>query len=344
MPTPVSQTPLKLGLIGAGRIGQVHAENLRFRLPEADLRMVTDASAGAAAACATRFGIPEYGTDPCQLLARPDLDAVVICSPTDTHAQFIEEAAAAGKHIFCEKPIDPDLGRIDRALAAVRQAGVLFQVGFNRRFDPSFRRVREAVVRGEVGTPHQLHIISRDPAPPPIAYVRQSGGIFMDMTIHDFDMAQYLVGDAVTEVYATGGVRVDPAIGEAGDWDTATIMLRFRNGVTGVIENCRQAVYGYDQRVEVFGSAGGIRIENRHPNTATLSTRESVQRDLPLNFFLERYNESYLAEMREFIQAIRTGGSSPVSGEEARVPVAIALAARLSAQQNRPVKLVEVGG
>ncbi len=305
--------------------------------------MVTDASEAAARACAERQGVAAHGTDYRQILARKDIEALAVCSPTDTHVQIIEEAAAAGKHIFCEKPIDPDLGRIDGALAAVRKAGVVFQVGFNRRFDASFARIRRAIVAGEIGTPHQLRITSRDPGPPPIEYVRVSGGIFMDMTIHDFDMAQFLIGDAVEEIYATGGVRVDPAIGEAGDLDTVTIVLKFRGGATGVIENCRKAVYGYDQRVEVFGSGGRIEAENRYPNTTTISDGRSVHRELPLHFFLDRYTDSYIDELRAFVKAVREGGPSPVSGEEARVPVVMALAARRSWKENRPVRLSEIG-
>ena len=339
----MSDPRLRMGLIGAGRIGRLHAEHLRCRLPEAELVMVTDVNEGAARECAARYGIGEWAADYPRMLARGDIEAVVVCSPTDTHTAIIEACAAAGKHVFCEKPIDPDLGRIDRALAAVRTAGVVLQVGFNRRFDANFRRVRRAVSAGEIGTPHQVHIVSRDPAPPPIEYVARSGGIFMDMTIHDFDMAHYLVGDAIEEVYATGGVRVDPAIGAAGDLDTAVVVLKFAGGAIGIIENCRRAVYGYDQRVEVFGSAGSIRVDNNYPNTAILSGAERVARDLPLNFFLDRYVESYIEELRAFVQAVQSRGTSPVSGEEGRVPVAVALAARRSVQLNRPVRLAEVG-
>lgn len=338
----MNPTPVRLGLIGAGRIGLLHAEHLRQRIPEADLRAVSDVHPHAAAACAQRFQIPRSTADPREILRDPDLEAVVVCSPTDTHTDLIEQAAAAGKHVFCEKPIDPDLHRIDRALEAVRRAGTLLQVGFNRRFDPNFRRAREAVVRGEIGTPHQIHIVSRDPAPPPIEYVRRSGGLFMDMTIHDFDMALFLAGVPITEVYASGGVRVDPAIGEAGDLDTAVIVLKFENGILGVIENSRQAAFGYDQRLEVFGSGGSVRVDNNYPNTAILSGSERVQRDLPLRFFMERYTESYLAEMRAFLQAVRSGGPSPVPGEAGRAPVAVAQAAQKSWNENRPVRLAEI--
>lgn len=335
--------PLHLGIIGAGRIGQLHAANLRHRIPGATLYMVTDAIEAAAASCANRLAIPAHGTDYRRILDHPDIQAVLICSPTDTHTEIIQAAAAAGKHIFCEKPIDVDLARIDAALAAVKQAGVLFQVGFNRRFDPNFQRVRTAIVQGEIGTPHQVHITSRDPGPPPIDYIRKSGGIFVDMTIHDFDMAQFLVDSPIVEVYATGGVRVDPAIGDAGDLDTVVVLLKYASGATAIIENCRQAVYGYDQRVEVFGSGGTVRIDNNYPNSAILSTQASVRRDLPLNFFLDRYTESYVAEMVCFLEAIRSGKPSPVSGEAARVPVVMGLAARKSVVENRPVRLSEIG-
>lgn len=339
MPNP----PLTLGLIGAGRIGRVHAEHVRCRLPEADLIAVADVDEAAARACAGQFRIPVSTADYREILADPKIQAVVVCSSTDTHTEVIQAAAAAGKHIFCEKPIAPDLARIDQALAAVHCAGVLLQVGFNRRFDANFRRVRQAVVQGEIGEPHQLRITSRDPAPPPLEYVRRSGGIFLDMTIHDFDMARFLVGSEVGEVYAAGSVRVDPAIGAAGDWDTATVVLKFVNGVVGVIENSRRAVYGYDQRVEVFGSGGSISADNNYPNAAVVSGARSIHRDLPLNFFMDRYLESYLQELREFVHAVRTGGPSPVSGEDGRAPVVLALAARESCELNRPVRVADLG-
>lgn len=335
---------IRLGLIGAGRIGRLHAENLCHRVPGAKLVAVCDVNVAAARECAARCGAADAGADHGAIVGRSDVDAVVVCSSTDTHTRVIEDAAAAGKHVFCEKPIDADLGRIDRAVGAMRKAGKILQVGFNRRFDANFARIRRAVASGEIGTPHQVHIISRDPGPPPIEYVRRSGGIFMDMTIHDFDMAHFLLADAVTEVFATGGVRVDPAIGEAGDLDTATIVLRYAGGAVAVIENCRKAVYGYDQRVEVFGSGGSIRAENNHPNNVTVSTSENVRRELPLHFFLERYAESYVEEMRAFLEAIRNGGESPVSGEDGRLPVVIAMAARRSVELNRPVRLTEVDG
>ena len=247
---------LKIGLIGAGRIGRVHAEHLTTHIPSAELVMVADVFEENAKQCAKRYAIPFATQDYHAILDRPDIEAVVICSSTDTHARIIEEAAQAGKHIFCEKPIALDLPSIDRALDAVARADIKLQLGFNRRFDASYRRVRQAVEQGETGGLHQLHIISRDPAPPPIEYIPGSGGLFLDMTIHDFDMARFLAGSEVDEVFVMAGVMVDPAIGEVGDVDTATILLRFSNGVIGTIENCRRAAYGYDQRVEVLERCG----------------------------------------------------------------------------------------
>jgi myo-inositol 2-dehydrogenase / D-chiro-inositol 1-dehydrogenase len=339
----MSNTVLNLGLIGAGRIGKLHAEHLAFRIPGARLSMITDVNEASAKECAQRLGVARSGNDHGAILSDPEVQAVVICSPTDTHAEIIQAAAAAGKHIFCEKPIDLDLARIDRTLAAVAKAGVALQLGFNRRFDPNFRRVRQAVAKGEIGTPHQVHIISRDPGPPPLEYIAKSGGIFMDMTIHDFDMARFLVGAEVEEIYATGSARVDPAIGKAGDWDTAVIMLKFVNGVVGTIENCRQAVYGYDQRVEVFGSGGSISVDNNYPNSAVVQGKQTIYRDQPLNFFMQRYLESYLVEMTEFVEAIKNGTPPPVSGPEGRIPVVMANAAKRSVLENRPVRLSEIG-
>ncbi|RLC61959.1 MAG: inositol 2-dehydrogenase [Chloroflexota bacterium] len=333
---------VNVGLIGAGRIGRLHAEHLAFRIPQANLLAVSDIILEAAQKCAAEFGIPKAIQDHREIMEDPNIEAVVICSSTDTHAQMIEEAAAAGKHIFCEKPIDFDLARIDRALAAVEEAGVKLQVGFNRRFDPDFRRVRELVAAGKIGEPHILRITSRDPAPPPIEYVKVSGGIFLDMTIHDFDMARYLIGSEVEEIYAVGGVMVDPAIGEAGDIDTAVITLCFENGVIGTIDNSRRAAYGYDQRVEVFGSGGMVAVSNKTPDSAVVSDAEGVHGPLPLYFFIERYVDSYIAEMEAFIECIQQDRMPPVTGIDGRIPVVMGYAARRSYEENRPVRLGEV--
>ena len=336
----MSTHPLGIGIIGAGRIGKVHAETLAFRIPEARIAAITDVNRAAAEDVAARCGTPNVAASSAEIFANPAVEAVLLCSSTDTHAALIEQAAAAGKHIFCEKPIAHSLEAIDRALDAVSKAGVQLQVGFNRRFDANFARVRQAVASGEIGVPRLLHIISRDPAPPPLAYVRVSGGMFMDMTIHDFDMARFLIGDEVEEIYTAGAIMVDPAIGEAGDLDTAIITLRFRSGVIGIIDNCRQAAYGYDQRAEILGSLGRISTANCYPNQAEISTGESVRRDLPLNFFMDRYTESFVAELRAFVDAVRNHRPVPVGGIDGRIPVIMALAARQSYDERRSVRML----
>lgn len=331
---------LNIGIIGAGRIGRVHAETLA-RLPQAAPLVIADINQAAAEEVAHACGIPHVaGVD--DIINSKGLHAVAICSSTDTHCELIVRAAEAGKHIFCEKPVDRTLSRIDTALAAVRKAGVKFQVGFNRRFDANFARVRHAVASGEIGTPHIMHIISRDPAPPPISYVKVSGGIFLDMMIHDFDMARFLIGDEVDEIYTVAGVRVDPQIGEAGDVDTAVVTLTFRNGVIATIDNSRKAVYGYDQRVEVFGSEGAVATANKYANEAVVSTSGHIRRDLPMHFFMDRYTESFANEMRAFVDAVLNDKPAPVGPEDGRIPVAMAIAARKSLDEHRPVKLSEV--
>ena len=245
-------------------------------------------------------------------------------------------------HIFCEKPIDHDLARIDRALAAVEAAGVAFQVGFNRRFDANARRVRAALLAGELAILTRCISSAATRAPPSLDYLRGSGGIFFDMMIHDFDMARFLIGSEVESVYTAAAVRVDPRIGEIGDLDTALVTLRFTNGAIGMIDNCRQAVYGYDQRLELFGSKGSIRTDNIYPNSAQLQTVQSIARDLPHHFFIERYRESYVRELEKFITAIEAGQPTPVTGADGRAPVVLALAARLSHDEGRPVRLEEV--
>jgi myo-inositol 2-dehydrogenase/D-chiro-inositol 1-dehydrogenase len=333
---------INIGVIGAGRIGRLHAENLAWHIPEANLVAVADVVVQAAQKCAATLGIPAAYSDYRAILDDDKIDAVAICSSTDTHSQIIEEAAQAGKHIFCEKPIDHDLRRIDRALKAVEQAGVKLQIGFNRRFDPSFRRARELVAEGKIGQPHVLRITSRDPAPPPVEYIKVSGGIFLDMTIHDFDMARFMIGDEVEEVYASGAVLVDPRIGEAGDLDTILVTLRYANGALGSIDNSRQAVYGYDQRVEVFGSAGNVAVANQTPDSAVHSSADGVHSALPLHFFLERYNVAYIAEMREFIACVLEDKVPSVTGIDGRIPVVMGLAAWKSYREHRPVSLGEI--
>ena len=316
---------------------------MAFRLSDkASMVSIADVNPLAARGVAARCGIPEVAVDAGAVIGDPRVQAVLICSSTDTHEDLVVQAAAAGKHIFCEKPIEKTLAGMDRVLAAVARAGVQLQVGFNRRFDPNYARVRKAIVDGEIGTPHLMHIVSRDPAPPPLSYVRSSGGLFLDMTIHDFDMARFLIGSEVEEIYTAAAVMVDPAIGEAGDVDTAVMVLRFANGVIATIDNSRQAVYGYDQRVEVFGSAGSVATTNCYPNEAVISTGSQIQRDLPLNFFMERYTQSFTNELSDFVDCVLEGRPVRVSATDARVPVVMALAARKSYDEGRPVKLSEV--
>ena len=333
---------LNIGLIGAGRIGQIHAGNIANRIPNARLAGVADIDLTAAKSLAAELNVETVVTDYTELLADNDLHAVAICSATDTHTPIIIEAAAAGKHIFSEKPLDFDLDRIDKALQAVEDAGVKLQVGFNRRFDPNFRKVKEIAAAGRIGEPHILRITSRDPEPPPLEYVKVSGGIFLDMTIHDFDMARYITGSEVEEIYVIGGVMIDPKIGEVGDLDTAIMTLRFENGVIGTIDNSRKAVYGYDQRIELFGSEGMISTENETPDRHSLSTADGIQNPLPLYFFLERYTESYFREMQSFVDSVNNNTPLEVTGADGRAPVVIGLAARKSYDENRPVALKEI--
>ncbi|MFQ3621817.1 MAG: inositol 2-dehydrogenase [Spirochaetales bacterium] len=336
-------TKVRIGVIGAGRIGRLHAQNIVRRIPEAEVVAISDVVKKAAEECAASLNIPKVFEDPRRILEDSTIDAVLICSSTDTHSPLIEQAAEAGKHIFCEKPIDFDLGRIDRALRKVAEAKIKLQIGFNRRFDHNFRRVRQAVEEGKLGKLYSLRITSRDPAPPPIEYVKVSGGLFLDMMIHDFDMARFLTGQEVEEVYTLAGVRVDPEIGKVGDVDTALVTLKFVDGTIGSIDNCRKAVFGYDQRVEILGSEGMILTENDRPNTARLATAKAVCEDLPLFFFLERYTESYVWEIQAFINCIVKDLPPSVSGIDGRIPVVMGKAARLSYEQGRPVKLTEIG-
>ncbi|MGB0385127.1 MAG: inositol 2-dehydrogenase [Ardenticatenaceae bacterium] len=332
---------LRVGLIGAGRIGKVHAEAIATQVPQAELVMVADVFVESANALGEKYGIA--ATDNYHdILNDPAIDAVLICSSTDTHAQIITEAARAGKDIFCEKPIDHSLERIDAALAAVKEAGVKLLIGFQRRFDANFMKLQQMIAAGKIGEPHILRITSRDPAPPPVEYIKVSGGIFLDMTVHDFDMARFLFGE-VEEVYVVGAVMVDPAIGEAGDIDTAIVTLKFANGAIGSIDNSRKAVYGYDQRVEAFGSAGMVNVANDYPNTHTYYHAGGVEGEKPLYFFLERYMDAYANEMKAFVDCVVNDTDSPVTGEDGRAPVVIGMAAWKSYKENRPVKISEIG-
>lgn len=334
---------IKVGVIGAGRIGKIHASNIVYYMPQAEVKIIADANlTPEIEAWAKGIGIPRVTKNPQEIFADKEISVVLICSSTDTHADFIVQAAKAGKHIFCEKPVDLTVKKVLAALKAVKEAGVKLQVGFNRRFDHNFARVRELVKAGGVGDPHIVKITSRDPAPPPPAYVAVSGGIFLDMTIHDFDMARFQAGSEVVEVYAKGAVLVDPEIGKAGDIDTALITLTFANGALGIIDNSRKAVYGYDQRVEVFGSKGAAVAENDTPSTVKLYGDAQVTGDKPLYFFLERYKEAFIAEMRAFMDAVAKGTPTPVSGEDGLQDLLVGLAAKKSLAEGRPVKVSEI--
>jgi len=331
---------LRIGVIGAGRIGKLHANNLKNAVPGAVVTAISDVNLLSAKALAATLGVGKVYQDYRQLLDDPEVDAVFICASTDMHSPISIAAARAGKHIFCEKPIDHDLGKIEEVLKAVKEAGVKYQVGFNRRFDRNFKKVRETVREGKIGDVHIVRVTSRDPEAPPPSYVKTSGGIFVDMTIHDFDMVRYLTGSEVEEVSVFGAVLVDPAIGEAGDVDTCVINLRFKNGALGVIENSRQAVYGYDQRVEVFGSRGAISAQNETANNTVLLTKEAVTMEKPLWFFLERYNDAFIQEAKEFVEACLQGKETPVGAYDGLQPVKIAIAARKSWQlSGQPVKV-----
>ncbi len=334
---------IRVGVLGAGRIGKIHARNLATCIPGAQVSAIADPIETAARELAEQLHVPVATADYRKVINSPEIDAVAICSSTNTHAQMMIEAARAGKQIFCEKPIAYDLAKIDEALGEVEKAGVLLQIGFNRRFDPNFKKVREMIAEGKIGEPHILRITSRDPAPPPLEYVKVSGGIFFDMTIHDFDMARYLIGADVEEIYAAGGVLVDPRIGEAGDIDTAVVTLRFKNGTIGTIDNSRKAVYGYDQRVEVFGSGGVVLTQNETPDTHVYGNGDGMHSAKPLYFFLERYAQSFVDELQTFVDCVQKGSCPPVTGIDGRIPVVMAMAATKSVKEARPVKLNEVG-
>ena len=332
---------VNIAVIGTGRMGSVHTRNLVRRIPEANLVAVCDIRLEVAQAVADELGIQRVVRDYHDLLADKDIEAILIATSTDTHAFIMKDVAAAGKQIFCEKPLALDLGSIDDALEAVEKAGVKLQVGFNRRFDRSFRRVREIVASGEIGRPCILRITDRDPKPPSVEYARVSGGMFLDLTIHDFDMARYQLGD-VDEVYAIGNVLVAPELAEANDVDTNIVTLRFSNGAIGAIDNSRQAVYGYDQRLEVFCSAGVAMAGNEAENTAVRGDENGFTSARVPYFFMQRYAECYVEEVREFIECVRDDNPPAITGEDGRAAVVLGYAAWKSLRENRPVRLNEI--
>jgi myo-inositol 2-dehydrogenase/D-chiro-inositol 1-dehydrogenase len=332
---------LTVGIIGAGRIGRLHVDNLRG-IQQIRIKSVSDVATEHLESWAIENQIEVLTQDYHELLNDPEIQAVLICSPTNTHANIIKKAAEAGKHIFCEKPVSFTVEETEEALAAVESAGVKLQVGFNRRFDPNFRKIRTLVQEGEIGIPHILRITSRDPQPPSIEYIQSSGGLFMDMTIHDFDMARYIMGSEVVEVFVNGTVLVDTAIEEAGDIDTAIITLKFANGALGVIDNSRRAVYGYDQRLEIFGDKGTAQVDNNRATTIEVSTNDHVKKEKPLYFFLERYTQAYIDEITEFASACLGNLEVSCTGFDGIQAERIAKAAKQSLLTGIPVQLKQV--
>ncbi|WP_138295556.1 MULTISPECIES: inositol 2-dehydrogenase [unclassified Clostridium] len=334
---------VKVGIIGAGRIGKVHLQSICNYVRNAAVKTVADPYMNEETEGFIRsFGVENVTKDYHEILNDPEIDAVLVCSSTDTHAPISIEAIAAGKHVFCEKPVDHDIEKIKQVMEALEGKKIKFQVGFNRRFDHNFEAIRAAVKEGRIGQPHIIKITSRDPEPPSADYVAHSGGMFLDMTIHDFDMARYLVGSDVEEVYVQSAVLVDPAIGEAGDVDTAIITLKMANGALCVIDNSRRAAYGYDQRAEVFGSEGMIATANDANSTAVISNAQGVTGEKPLYFFLERYMQSFAKEMACFIDAVEQDAETPVDVIDGLQAVRIGVAAKKSVDEKRPVALSEI--
>lgn len=332
-----------VGIIGAGRIGKVHAESISNYVKNATVKTIADPFMNEATeAWAASMGIAHTTKDYKEILADPEIDAVLICSSTDTHSPISIEAIEAGKHVFCEKPIDHDIEKIKAVMKALEGKTTKYQVGFNRRFDHNFRAVQQAVKSGKIGDPHIIKITSRDPEPPSPQYVAVSGGMFLDMTIHDFDMVRFLAGCDAEEVYVQSAVLVDPAIGEAGDVDTAVITLKMENGAIAVIDNSRKAIYGYDQRAEVFGSNGMVMNANDSQSNITISNADGVTGEKPMFFFLERYMAAYAQEITEFVNAIEQDTEVPCGVVDGLKPVLMGLAAKKSVLEHRPVKISEI--
>jgi len=324
---------LKVGLIGAGRIGIVHAVTID-RNDQSELTAISDALPENAQKLATQYGCDVQSSD--DIISNPAINTVLIASPTNTHADLIEAATANGKAVFCEKPVDLSLERARQCLEAVRSSSNPIMIGFNRRFDPSFAALKTAVDAGEIGKAELLSITSFDPAPPPLDYVKVSGGLFRDMMIHDFDMANFIMGDLPETVTAIGSSLVDPQIGNAGDVDTAVATLRYKDGRLAVIKNSRRAGYGYDQRLELLGSDGHLQVQNLTENSVVKSTTAGITSAKPMHFFLERYMPAYKAEWEAFVQAVSTGADMPVSLQAGVAALELAEAATQSAKSGHP--------
>lgn len=327
---------LNFGLFGAGRIGLTHVRAIKS-LDNAILLAVHDVDEKAAGRVTAMTGAKQNSVE--GILSDPEIDAVIIASPTDLHADQIELAARAGKQIFCEKPIDLSIERVSECLETVEVCGVQLMVGFNRRFDPDFARVRKEVEDGTVGAVELVQITSRDPSPPPVSYIARSGGLFRDMMIHDFDMARFLLDEEVTSIHAIGSVLIDREIELAGDFDTATATLKTGSGKIAVITNSRRTTYGYDQRIEVHGSKGLVSACNRRPTTVVTADAQGYRQDPLLNFFMERYASAYQLELTHFVAAIQAGESVRPNGEDGLKALALADAALVSAQTGQTVNL-----
>ncbi|MBF9033071.1 inositol 2-dehydrogenase [Rhodobacterales bacterium HKCCE2091] len=330
---------IRFAILGAGRIGQVHAAAVAS-VDGAELIAVADPVAAAAEAVAKRTGCDIRNID--EILGSDDVDAVVICTPTDTHADLIERFVAAGKAVFCEKPVDLDLARAKQVVATVERENGTLMVGFQRRFDPDFNALRAAIDAGRIGEVEMVTLTSRDPGAPPIAYIERSGGIFKDMTIHDFDVARWMLGEEVETVYAAASNLVDPAIGKAGDYDSANVVLTTASGKQCTITNSRRASYGYDQRIEVHGSKGSVSAENHREARIEIANGEGFTRPPLLNFFMTRYTAAYAAEIAAFVDAVNAGREPPTTGRDGVMALALAEAALKSVAEGRAVKLAEV--
>jgi len=333
--------PIRIGLVGTGRIGRMHAGLLAREVPGLELAAVFDVDAESAREVAGELGV-EQASSADELMTGSAVDAVAICTSTDTHVDLVVAASETGKPIFLEKPVSLELAEVDRALAAIEQRGCYLQVGFNRRFDPGHASVRGAIADGEIGELHLLRISSRDPGPPPLSYIRSSGGIFLDMTVHDFDMARFLTGSEIEEVYSAGDVRVDPEIGEAGDLDTVVAVLRHADRTLTAIDNSRRAAYGFDQRLEAFGSGGMATSANPYAHMGSVTTAAGTRTQPLPYFFLERYVPSYLAQWAAFEHAVRTGEPPSVTGADGRAALVAGLAAWRSVREGRPVRTSEI--
>lgn len=335
---------LKIGIIGAGRIGKVHLDSISYHVKNATVTAMADPFMNEETEKLIRsYGVSKVTKDYKDILNDTDIDAVLVCSSTDTHAAISIEAINAGKHVFCEKPVDHSIEKIQAVADALKEhPDIKFQVGFNRRFDHNFAAIRKAYDDGKIGEAHILKITSRDPEPPNPAYIKVSGGIFLDMTIHDFDMACFLTDSDVEELYVNSAVLVDPAIGEQGDVDTAIITMKMANGALAVIDNSRKAAYGYDQRAELFGSKGMVATSNDTVSSAVISNADGVTGEKPLFFFLERYMGSFSEEMRQFTEAVINDTEVPVGIHAGLQSVKIGLAARKSVEEHRPVKISEI--